>query len=171
MELKKIISVAEIREKVKELGARIDNDYQGKVPLFVCILKGAYVFMSDLLRELNIPCEIDFMCISSYNNSAETSGVVRLVKDLTFDIQKRDVLIIEDIVDTGLTLDYIVKNLKLRLPKSLKVCVLLDKTDARKVDISLDYVGFKVPNVFLVGYGLDFKEHYRNLPYVASIES
>jgi len=171
MELKKIISIAEIREKVKELGARIDNDYQGKVLLFVCILKGAYVFMSDLLRELNIPCEIDFMGISSYNNSAETSGVVRLVKDLTFDIQKRDVLIIEDIVDTGLTLDYIVKNLKLRLPKSLKVCVLLDKTDARKVDISLDYVGFKVPNVFLVGYGLDFKEHYRNLPYVASIES
>ncbi len=162
-----LITEEELRTRVAELGQEISADYQGKDLLMVCILRGAVIFLSDLIRQITIPHEIDFMAVSSYGGTrTESSGIVRILMDLTTSIEGRDVLIVEDIVDTGLTLSYIIDNLQTRHPASLRVCVLLDKRERRQVDVPLDYVGFVIPDRFVVGYGLDYDERYRNLPFV-----
>ncbi len=162
-----MISGEEIQDKVAELGRAISTDYEGKDLLLVCILKGGIMFLTDLMRCLTIPHEIDFMAISSYGAATrESSGIVRLLMDLKTNIEGRNVLIVEDIIDTGHTLDYITRNLRTRNPASLKVCTLLNKYERREVDILLDYVGFNIPNRFVFGYGLDLDELYRDLPDV-----
>jgi len=163
------ITADEIQRKVAELGQKITKDYEGKQPVFVGILKGAFMFMADLIRHVDLPLEIDFLAVSSYGKSTESSGAVMILKDIGVDIEGRDVLIVEDILDTGLTLKHIVKHLMSKHPKSLKICVLLDKKERRKVQIDADYVGFEVPDKFLVGYGLDYAERYRNLPYIREL--
>jgi len=155
-----------IQSRVRELGAQITADYEGQNLLLLCILKGGIVFLSDLMRHIDIPHEIDFMAVSSYGAATESSGIVRIVMDLNTSIQDRNVLIVEDIVDTGYTLAYIKNMLQARGPRSLKVCALLSKPGRRQVDVKLDYTGFEIANEFVVGYGLDFNEHYRNLPFV-----
>ena len=165
-----LITEEELQARVAELGKAISNDYRGKDLLLVCILRGAVVFLSDLMRHITIPHEIDFMAVSSYGAATETSGIVRILKDLETSIEGRDVLIVEDIVDTGLTLDYIISNLKTRRPASLRTCVLLNKSERRLVDVPLDYVGFDIPNKFVVGYGLDYGEKYRNLPFIGVLK-
>jgi hypoxanthine phosphoribosyltransferase len=155
-----------IQAKVKELGAILSRDYQGKRPLVICVLKGAQIFVSDLMRSLEIPMEVDFMAVSSYGASTKSSGVVRILKDLETGIEGRHIIIAEDIIDTGLTLSYLKNNLSSRRPASLKICTLLDKPSRRQVDIMPDYCGFTIPDKFVVGYGLDFNEFYRNLPYI-----
>lgn len=167
---KVMISEEEIKVKIKELGAQISKDYQGKDLLMICVLKGAVVFMADLIREVKIPLNIDFMAVSSYGSSTSSSGVVRILKDLNESIENKHVLIVEDIVDTGLTLKYLVENLKSRGPASIKICTFLDKPERRKSDIIPDYCGYPIPDEFVVGYGLDFAEKYRNLPYVAILD-
>ena len=152
---KVLLSAEEIQEKVKELGAQISKDYEGKNLMLISILKGSIVFMSDLMR-----------AVSSYGSSTKTSGVVRILKDLDIPLENYDVLIVEDILDSGMTLDYITKILNERHPKSIKICTLLDKPSRRKIDIKADYVGFLVPDEFVVGYGLDYDERYRNVPFV-----
>ena len=151
-----------IQQRVKELGRQINNDYRNKTPILVGVLKGAFVFMADLLREIDIPVEVDFLSIASYDGR-ESSGVVRLNSDLSLNIEDRDVILIEDIVDSGRTINYIIKNLKTRKPRSLAVCTLLNKKEERIVDVPLTYVGFDIPGVFVVGYGLDYLNRYRNL--------
>lgn len=163
---KVLLSAEEIQGKVKELGAQISKDYEGKNLLLISILKGSIVFMSDLMRAITIHCKIDFMAVSSYGSSTKTSGVVRILKDLDIPLENYDVLIVEDILDSGMTLDYITKILNERHPKSIKICTLLDKPSRRKIDIKADYVGFLVPDEFVVGYGLDYDERYRNVPFV-----
>jgi hypoxanthine phosphoribosyltransferase len=155
---------------VAELGARISEDYGEDPPIFVSVLKGGVIFLADLIRATGIPVEIDFMEVSSYGNGTETSGVVRILEDLSQNIAGRHVIIVEDIVDTGLTLQYIIENLETRHPKSIKVCTLLDRRGRRRVDIKLDYVGFVVPDKFVIGYGLDLAQKYRNLPHIAVLE-
>ena len=160
-----LVNRDEIREKVKELGKRITEDYKGKSPVMVCILKGACMFFTDLIREVDLPLSIDFMAISSYGKATKTSGVVRVLKDLDQDVLEKDVIIVEDIVDTGVTLSYLMEMLVHRGAASLKVAALLDKTARRKVpDLKVDYVCFDIPDAFVVGYGLDFDQKYRNLP-------
>lgn len=161
---KVLLSQEEIREKVKNLAEAVSRDYKGKKPLIVCVLKGAVVFLSDFMRFLSIPVEIDFMAVSSYGNSTASSGVVRILKDLEVSIENKDVIILEDIIDTGLTLSYLRENLLSRNPRSLKIVTLLDKPERRVADIEPDYCGFCIPDEFVVGYGLDFNENYRNLP-------
>jgi len=161
-----LYSREELRQKVVEMGKQISNDYKGQELLVVGILKGAFIFMADLVREINIPLEVDFMDVSSYGLSTSSSGEVRIIKDLEYSIQDKDVLIVEDIVDTGLTLKYIGEILKSRNPRSLKICCLLDKPSRRKIDIVPDYVGYSIPDKFVVGYGLDYAEQYRNYPEV-----
>lgn len=151
-----------IQQRVKELGRQINNDYRNKTPILVGVLKGAFVFMADLLREIDIPVEVDFLSIASYDGR-ESSGVVRLNSDLSLNIEDRDVILIEDIVDSGRTINYIIKNLKTRKPRSLAVCTLLNKKEERIVDVPLTYVGFDIPGIFVVGYGLDYLNRYRNL--------
>ncbi len=163
---KVLLSAEEIQEKVKELGAQISKDYEGKNLMLISILKGSIVFMSDLMRAITIHCKIDFMAVSSYGSSTKTSGVVRILKDLDIPLENYDVLIVEDILDSGMTLDYITKILNERHPNSIKICTLLDKPARRKIDIKADYVGFLVPDEFVVGYGLDYDERYRNVPFV-----
>lgn len=163
--MKELIKEKDILQRIKELGKQINNDYKDKDLVLVGILKGAFVFLSDLLRELDIPAAIDFLSISSYDGK-ESSGVVRLTHDLSLNIKDRDVIVVEDVVDTGRTLQYIIDNLKTRKPKSLAICTLLNKEEDRIVDISLDYIGFTIPGVFVVGYGLDYHNKYRNLRYV-----
>lgn len=153
-----------------KLGAQISKDYAGKKLLLVSILKGAVVFMSDIMREINIPCRIDFMVVSSYGKGAKTSGVVKIVKDLDINLEGYDVLIVEDILDTGLTLSYIVDILKGRNPNSVKICTFLDKPERRIANIKADYIGATVPDEFVVGYGLDYDEKYRNLPFVGVLK-
>ena len=167
---KVIIPRRELQRKIKELGKRISEDYSGKEPILIGILKGSFVFLADLIRGIKIPHEVDFMAVASYGQEIEGSGVVKLIKDLNINIEGKDVIIIEDIVDSGLTLNFIRKNLLLRNPKSLEVVALLDRRERRKVQVQLRYVGFTVPNEFVVGYGLDLAERYRNLPYIAKIE-
>jgi hypoxanthine phosphoribosyltransferase len=162
--LKVLLPQEEIKEKVRYLAELVSRDYQGKVPLLICVLKGAVVFLSDLIRNLEIPVEMDFMAVSSYGNSTTTSGVVRILKDLETGIDNKDILIVEDIIDTGLTLSYLKENLLSRNPRSLKIITLLDKPERRVVDIEPDYCGFCIPDEFVVGYGLDFNEKYRDLP-------
>ncbi len=165
-----MISEDEIKARVKELARQIENDYKGKNPLFVGILKGAFIFLADLVREITaIPVEIDFIATSSYGSSTVSTGVVKITKDLTEDITGRDVILVEDIVDTGLTLKYLYNLLLSRNPRSLEICVLLDKKERRKVEVPVKYRGFEVPDLFLVGYGLDFAEKYRHLKYIRAL--
>jgi hypoxanthine phosphoribosyltransferase len=159
-----------LKRRVVELGEEISSDYAGQDLLLVGVLKGAVFFMSDLMRHLTIPCEIDFMAISSYAGSTESSGVVRILKDLDMNIEGRHVLVVEDIIDSGLTLSYLIRNLEAREPASLEVCALMTKPERREIDVPVRYVGFEIPNRFVVGYGLDFGEKYRNLPYVAVLD-
>ncbi|MDD2211656.1 MAG: hypoxanthine phosphoribosyltransferase [Clostridia bacterium] len=165
-----LLSEEQLQSKVRELGARISSDYQDKNLVVLGILKGAVVFLADLIREIKVPLELDFMAVSSYGMSTHASGVVRILKDLERDIVGKDVLIIEDIVDTGLTLSYLKENLRARNPASLKICTLLDKPDRRKVPILPDYKGYNIPDEFVVGYGLDYGERYRNLPYIGVLK-
>jgi len=165
-----LITEEQIQAKIRELGQLISRDYAGQDLLLICVLKGAISFLADLMREITIPHEIDFMAISSYGASTESSGVVRILKDLDTNIEGRNVLIVEDIVDTGRTLDYITQNLKTRRPKSVRICTLLNKPSRREIDIPLDYVGFEIPNKFVIGYGLDFAEIYRSLPYIGVLK-
>lgn len=161
-----LISAAEIKEKIDELGRAISRDYSGKYPLVVGILKGASVFMADLIRAMSIDVQIDFMAVSSYGASSKSTGVVRILKDLEQNIEGRHVLIVEDIVDTGLTLNYLLEILKARGPASVRVCTLLDKPSRREINVPVDYNGFSIPDEFVVGYGLDYREKYRNLPEI-----
>jgi len=165
-----LISREEIAVRVGELGHAIAREHAGHVPLLVGVLKGAVFFLSDLMRQLEVPVEVDFMAVASYGSATDSSGVVRILKDLDAAIEGRDVLIVEDIVDSGLTLQYLMRNLGSRNPASLEVCALLTKPERRKVDLPTRYVGFEIPNRFVVGYGLDFDERHRNLPYVAALE-
>lgn len=161
-----LISEREIQDKLKELGEQITRDYAGRDLLLVGVLKGAFVMMADLSRHISLPLEVDFMAVASYGAATKTSGVVRILKDLDHDLEGRDVLLIEDIVDSGLTLNYLLKNLRGRRPASLEVCALLKKTGIQRVHLELKYVGFEIPPDFVVGYGLDFAENFRNLPYI-----
>ncbi|HEX7320242.1 MAG TPA: hypoxanthine phosphoribosyltransferase [bacterium] len=160
-----LIKEEDVIKKVKDIGALINSDYRGKNPVLIGVLKGAFVFLADLLRELEIPHELDFLAISSY--SGKTSrGIVKISADLSINIEDRDVILVEDIVDTGCTLHYILENLKTRQPRSLAVCALLNKKENRRTEIPLTYVGFTIPSVFVVGYGLDYENQYRNLRYI-----
>ena len=161
-----LIDEETLKKRVREMGRQITEDYRGKDLVIVAILKGAVVFTSDLIKEIKLPLSIDFMAVSSYGVSTKSSGVVRILKDLEEEIEGRDVLIVEDIVDTGLTLHYLVENLWSRGPKSLKICCCLDKPTRRSAPVEVDYVGFDIPDEFVVGYGLDYAERYRNLPYI-----
>jgi hypoxanthine phosphoribosyltransferase len=153
--------------RVRELAAEVSRDYEGRDLFLVGVLKGAVFFLSDLMRHLEIPCEVDFMAVSSYGSSTDSSGIVRILKDLDAPIEGREVLIVEDIVDSGLTLSYLLRTLRARNPASLEVCALLTKPERRKVELPIKYVGFEIPNRFAIGYGLDHGERFRNLPYVA----
>ena len=155
-----------LRDRIAELGAEISADYAGKDVLLVGVLKGAVFFMADLMRHITVPCEVDFMAISSYGASTDSSGVVRILKDLDESIEGRNVLVVEDIIDSGLTLSYLKRTLSARGPASLEICALLTKPERREVDVPVRYTGFEIPNRFVVGYGLDFAERYRNLRYV-----
>jgi hypoxanthine phosphoribosyltransferase len=168
--LKIIIPQRELKRKVKELAVRISRDYRDKNPLLVGILKGSFVFMADLVREMKIPHQVDFIAVASYGAHMQASGVVRWLKDLGTNIEGRDVVIVEDIIDSGLTLEYIQKNLLTRSPNTLKIVTLLNKKKRRSVRIPLKYVGFSIPDRFVVGYGLDYDENYRNLPYIAELQ-
>lgn len=164
-----LISTEEIKKRVKELGAQISKDYVGKDLFIIGVLKGCIFFLTDLAMEITVPLEMDFMAVSSYGSSTRTSGVVRILKDLKHDIKGKDVLIIEDIIDSGLTLHYLSENLKLRGPNSLRIATCLDKPERREVDVNVDYVGFEIPDKFVIGYGLDYDEKYRNLSYICTI--
>ena len=159
-----------LRARIVELGEEISRDYDGRKLLLIGVLKGAVFFMADLMRQLTVPCEIDFMAISSYGASTDSSGVVRILKDLDINIEGRDVLVVEDIIDSGLTLSYLMRNLEAREPASLEVCALLTKPERREIEVPVRYVGFEIPNRFVIGYGLDFGERYRNLPYVGVLD-
>ncbi len=160
-----------LQRRIAELGEEISADYAGRDLLLVGVLKGAVFFMADLMRNLHIACEIDFMAISSYGASTDSSGVVRILKDLDINIDGRDVLVVEDIIDSGLTLSYLMRNLEARAPATLEVCALLTKPERREIEVPVRYVGFEIPNRFVIGYGLDFAERYRNLPYVGVLDS
>src|SRR3954449_12136061 len=160
----------ELAHRVRQLGEEISRDYAGRDLFLVGVLKGAVFFLSDLMRHIDVPCELDFMAVASYGSSTDSSGVVRILKDLDAPIEGREVLIVEDIVDSGLTLSYLLRTLKAREPASLEVCALLTKPERRKVDLPIRYVGFEIPNRFAIGYGLDLGERYRNLPYVAALK-
>lgn len=161
-----LIPEGELKAKIAELGAQITADYAGRDLLLVGVLKGALLFIVDLARAIDLPAELDFMAISSYGLATETSGVVRILKDLDAAIEGRHVLVVEDIIDSGLTLNYIVEHLRNRGPASIKICALLSKPSRRRVDVPVDYHGFEIPDEFVVGYGLDYQQHYRNLPFV-----
>ena len=165
-----IVEADELQTRVRELGAEITRDYAGREVLLLGVLKGAVFFVADLMRHVGLPCELDFMAVSSYGSLTDSSGVVRILKDLDAPIEGKDVLIVEDIVDSGLTLNYLLRNLRGRDPRTLEVCALLVKPGRRKIDLPIRYVGFEIPNRFVVGYGLDLDQRYRNLPYVAAAE-
>jgi hypoxanthine phosphoribosyltransferase len=161
-----LIDAETLQARIRELGEEINGDYVGREILLVGVLKGAVFFMADLMRTIDVPCEIDFMAISSYGASTDSSGVVRILKDLDINIEGRHVLVIEDIIDSGLTLSYLIRNLESREPASLAVCALMTKPERREIEVDVRYTGFEIPNRFVIGYGLDFAERYRNLPYV-----
>lgn len=165
-----LISEEELSLTVKRLGAQICEDYKDKDLLLVSVLKGSVIFMADLMREIKIPCNIDFMAVSSYGSGSKTSGVVKIIKDLDKSIEGKDLLIVEDILDSGRTLSYIKEILLARKPNSIKICTLFDKPERREVELYADYIGCKVPNEFIVGYGLDYDEYYRNLPYIGALK-
>ena len=159
-----------LQRRIAELGEEISADYAGRDLLLIGVLKGAVFFMADLMRHLTVACEVDFMAISSYGAASDSSGVVRILKDLDINIAGRDVLVVEDIIDSGLTLSYLMRNLEAREPASLEICALLTKPERREIDVPVRYVGFEIPNRFVIGYGLDFAERYRNLPYVGVLD-
>jgi hypoxanthine phosphoribosyltransferase len=161
-----LIGEEALQNRISELGAEVSADYEGRDLLLVGVLKGAVFFMADLMRRLTVPCEIDFMAISSYGAATNSSGVVRILKDLDINIAGRDILVVEDIIDSGLTLSYLRRTLLARKPATLEICALLTKPERREIDVPLRYVGFEIPNRFVIGYGLDFAERYRNLPYI-----
>jgi hypoxanthine phosphoribosyltransferase len=165
-----LYSEEQIQDKVLALGQQLSREYQGKNPLMICVLKGASFFMADLAKRMSIPIEIDFMAVSSYGASTKSSGVVRIIKDLEIDVEKRHIIIVEDVIDSGLTLSYLIELLKGRHAASVKVVTLLDKPRRRAVDLKPDYCGFVAPDAFLVGYGLDYAEKYRNLPYIGILK-
>lgn len=165
-----LISEEQLQRRVAELGARVAADYAGKTPVLICVLKGASMFLVDLMRAAQIPLEVDYMAISSYGASTKSSGVVRILKDLDTVIQGRHVLVVEDIIDTGLTLKYITELLSARSPSSLRICTLLDKRENRRTEVPVDYAGFVIPNRFVIGYGLDYAEVYRNLPFIGVLK-
>lgn len=165
-----LITREEIAERVRELGRALSRDYAGKDPLLVGVLKGAVVFLADLMRAVDIPLATDFIAVSSYGSATRSSGVVKITADLSISIEDRHVLVVEDIIDTGRTISYLKRNLQTRHPASLRVMALLDKVERRAVDVELDYVGFTIPNEFVVGYGLDYHGLYRNLPCIAALE-
>jgi hypoxanthine phosphoribosyltransferase len=164
-----LVQADDLQHRIRSLGQEISRDYAGRDLLLIGVLKGAVFFLADLMREIEVPCEVDFMAVSSYGSSTDTSGVVRILKDLDAPLEGRDVLIVEDIVDSGLTLQYLMRTLETRGPASLQVCALLTKPDRRKVEVPARYVGFEIPDKFAIGYGLDYAERYRNLPYVATL--
>mgnify|MGYP000907744795 FL=1 len=168
--LRVLISEDEIREKVRELGGKITADYKNSNLMLVTVLKGAVVFLADLMRQIDVPAEIDFMVVSSYGSGVKSSGVVKIVKDLDVPLAGKDILIVEDILDSGLTLSYIKELLESRGPRSIRIATLLDKPSRRKVDLQADYIGFSVPDEFVIGYGLDYDEKYRNLPYIGILK-
>ena len=161
-----IVQADELQHRIKEMAAEVSRDYAGKDLLLIGVLKGAVFFMADLMRSIDVHCEVDFMAISSYGASTDSSGVVRILKDLDANIEGRNVLVVEDIIDSGLTLSYLMRNLRARNPATLEVCALLTKPERREIDVPVRYIGFEIPNRFVVGYGLDFAERYRNLRYV-----
>jgi hypoxanthine phosphoribosyltransferase len=165
-----LVSQDDLQRRVAELGAEINRDYAARDLVMIGVLKGAFLFLADVMRELEIPCEVDFMAVSSYGSATDSSGVVRILKDLDASIAGRDVLLVEDIVDSGLTLHYLLKNLRARDPASLEVCALLTKPERRRIDLPIRYVGFEIPNRFAIGYGLDHGQRYRNLRYVAALQ-
>ncbi|MFN0153874.1 MAG: hypoxanthine phosphoribosyltransferase [Gaiella sp.] len=165
-----LIDQEALRDRVAALGEEISEDYAGRDLLLVGVLKGAIFFLADLMRELSIPCEIDFMAISSYGGRTDSSGVVRILKDLDINISGRHVLVVEDIIDSGLTLSYLMRSLGARRPGSLEVCALLTKPERREIELPVRYVGFEIPNEFVIGYGLDYAEKYRNLPYIGVMD-
>jgi hypoxanthine phosphoribosyltransferase len=165
-----LVQADDLQRRVRELGAEISRDYAGRDVLLVCVLKGAVFFLSDLMRQLDVACEVDFMAVASYGDATDSSGVVRILKDLDAPIEGRHVLIVEDIVDSGLTLQYLMRNLEARSPASLEVCALLTKPARREAQVRARYIGFEIPNRFVIGYGLDHAERHRNLPYVAALD-
>lgn len=164
-----LIQADELRARIADLGAQISADYDGREIHLVCVLKGAVLFVADLMRQLSVPCQVDFMAVSSYGSATSSSGVVRILKDLDHSIEGQHVLIVEDIIDSGLTLQYLLRNLRSRKPASLEVCSLLTKPSRREVDLPIKYTGFPLPDRYAVGYGLDLDQRYRNLPYVAAL--
>jgi hypoxanthine phosphoribosyltransferase len=166
-----LVGAEDLQRRVGELAAEISRDYDGRDLVLVAVLKGAVFFVADLMRSLEIPCELDFMAVTSYGSATDSSGVVRILKDLDSSIEGRDVLIVEDIIDSGLTLHYLIRNLRARNPASLEVCALLTKPERRRVDLPIRYVGFEIPNRFAIGYGLDYDQRFRNLDYVAVLDS
>ena len=165
-----MVTQEEMRARIKELGKQIATDYAGKDLVLVGVLKGAYAFYADLARAIRIPMRVDFLIVASYGGQSKTSGKVKVITELTEDVKGKDVLLVEDIVDSGLTVQYLVKTVAKHKPKSIKVCTLLSKPDRRTIDVQLDYVGFKIPNKYVVGYGLDYQQKYRNLPYLAVLD-
>ena len=165
-----LVPEAALQARIRELGRAISSDYEGKEPLLVGILIGAFVFLSDLLRSVSIPCQVDFMATSSYGPKTESSGIVRILKDLDQSLEGRHVIIVDDIIDTGLTMDYLLETLRARYPASLRVCALLDKVPRRRREVRIDYRGFEIPDKFVVGYGLDYSGRYRNLPFICVLK-
>ena len=166
-----LVEAGDLQRRVGELAADVSRDYEGRDLVLIGVLKGAVFFVADLMRSLEVPCELDFMAVTSYGSATDSSGVVRILKDLDASIADRDVLLVEDIVDSGLTLHYLLKNLRARDPRSLEVCALLTKPERRRVDLPIKYVGFEIPNRFAIGYGLDHAQRYRNLRYVAALQT
>ena len=168
--VRELISEADVEAKIAELGAQISKDYEGESVFLLCILKGGVFFTTELAKRITVPVSLDFMSVSSYGAETESSGVVRIIKDLDTSIEGKNVLVVEDIIDTGRTLAYLLENLKHRNPKSLKLCALLDKPERRVSDVAVDYKGFEIPDEFVVGYGMDYDQKYRNLPYISYLE-
>lgn len=165
-----LFSEEELKQRVRELGARITADYAGKEPVLVSVLRGSYIFMADLTRSIDLPCTVDFMSVSSYGSGTTSSGQVQITKDLSDDIEGRDVIVVEDILDSGNTLYYLLQILQARKPASVRLCTLLDKPDRRVKEVAVSYSGFTIPDAFVVGYGLDYAEKYRNLPYIGILK-
>ena len=165
-----LLTEEELQRRIAQMGREISRDYEGKEPLFIGVLKGCFVFMADLMRQVTIPCGVDFMVVSSYGKSTNTTGAVEIIKDLSQDVYGRHLMIVEDILDTGITLSYLTKYLKNRSPASVSIATLLDKPERRRAEVAAKYVGFTVPDAFVVGYGLDYAEKYRNLPYIGILK-
>lgn len=165
-----LITRDELKKRIEELGHQISRDYEGKDLMLIGVLKGSVPFMADLIQEISIHCTMDFMATSSYGNSTQSSGAVRILKDLDSNIENKNILIIEDIIDTGYTLKYLIENLRSRKPADISVCCLLDKPDRRKIELDIKYTGFKIPDAFVIGYGLDYAERYRNLPFIGVLK-